>query len=59
MGLSTQIMEFEYKQAYQMIETGVLVWKSKNMKPNQPIFFYFGRNMFEAKWWNYAFYGFS
>ena len=31
-------MDFEYKQAYKMIETGVLVWKSKNMKPYQPIF---------------------
>ena len=39
LGLSTQIMEFEYKQAYKMIETGVLVWKSKNMKPYQPLFF--------------------
>ena len=37
-GLSTQIMEFEYKQAYKLIETAVLVWKSKNMKPYQPIF---------------------
>ena len=38
LGSSTQIMEFEYKQAYKMIETGVLIWKSKNMKPYQPIF---------------------
>ena len=38
-GLSTQIMEFEYKQAYTRIETGVLVWKSKIMKPYQSIFF--------------------
>ena len=39
--VSTQIMEFEYKQAYKMIETGVLVWKSKNKKPYQPFFFTF------------------
>ena len=31
LALSTQIMEFKYKQAYKTIETGVLVWKSKNM----------------------------
>ena len=31
--LFTQIMEFQYKQAYKTIETGVLVWKSKNMNP--------------------------
>ena len=36
--LSTQIMEFEYKQACKMIETGVLVWKSNNMKPYQAFF---------------------
>ena len=35
LGLSRQIMEFKYKQAYKMIETGVLVWKSKNMKSNR------------------------
>ena len=35
LGLSTQIMEFEYKQANKMIETGVLDWKSKIMKPYQ------------------------
>ena len=29
--LSNQIMEFEGKQAYKVFETGVLVWKSKNM----------------------------
>ena len=28
-----KIMEFEYNQAYKMIETRVLFWKSKNMKP--------------------------
>ena len=39
LGLFTQIMAFKYKQAYKMIETGVLVWKSKNMKPYQAIFF--------------------
>ena len=38
MRLCTQIMEFEAKQAYKIFETGVLDWKSKNMKPNQPIF---------------------
>ena len=38
LGLSTQIMEFEYKQAYKMIETGNLVLKSKNMKPYQSVF---------------------
>ena len=38
-GLFTQIMEFKYKQAYKMIETGVLVWKSKNMKSYQASFF--------------------
>ena len=26
LGLSTQIMAFEYKQAYKKAETGVLVW---------------------------------
>ena len=31
LGLFTQIMEFKYKQANKMIETEVLVWKSKNM----------------------------
>ena len=40
LGLSTQIMEFKYKQAYKMIETGVLVWKSKNMK-SYPSYFFF------------------
>ena len=59
LALSTRIMEFEYKQAYKMIETGVLVWKSKNMKPYQPIFFYIGSNKLKAKWWAYVFYGFS
>ena len=39
--LCTQIMEFEAKQAYNFFETVVLVSKSKNMKPNQPLF-YFG-----------------
>ena len=32
-GFSTQIMEFEDRQAHKMSETGVLVWKSKNMEP--------------------------
>ena len=39
LGLSTQFMEFEYKQAYKMIETEVSVWKTKNMKPYQLTFF--------------------
>ena len=39
LGLFTQIMEFKYKQAYKMIETGVLVWKSKYMKSFRSIFF--------------------
>ena len=30
---STQIIEFQDRQAYKMFETVVLVWKSKNMKP--------------------------
>ena len=34
-------MEFKYKQAYKMIETGVLVWKWKNMKSYRSIFFLF------------------
>ena len=38
-GLCTQIMEFEYKQTYKKIETGVLVWKSKSINPYQPILF--------------------
>ena len=59
LSLSTQIMEFQYKQAYKMIETGVLVWKSKKMKPYQPVSFHFGSNMLKAKWWTHAFYGFS
>ena len=50
LGLSTQILEVEYKQAYKMFETGVLVWKSENIKPYQPILFYFGSNMHKAKW---------
>ena len=59
LGLSTQFMEFEYKQAYKMIETDVSVWKTKNMKPYQSTFFYFGSNMFKANWWDHVFYGFS
>ena len=39
LGLFTQIMDFKYKQAYKMIETGVVVWKSKNMKSYRSIFF--------------------
>ena len=31
-----------------MIEAGVLVWKSKNMKPYEP-FFYFGSTESKAK----------
>ena len=38
LGLSTQILEVEYTQAYKMIETGVLVWKSNNNKPYQSLF---------------------
>ena len=41
LGLSTQIMEFKYKQTYKMIETGVLVWKSKNMESYRSIFILF------------------
>ena len=57
LGLSTQIMKFQYKQAYKMIETGFLVWKSKNMKPYQPIFF--GSNMLETKRLTQGISGFS
>ena len=56
LGLSTQIMEFEYKQAYKLIETGVLFWKSKIMKPYQP-FFYIGSIMLKAEWWTHVSYG--
>ena len=42
-------MEFEDKQAYNMFETGVLVWKSKNMESYQPIF-NIGSIMLKAKW---------
>ena len=59
LGLSTQILEVDYKQAYEMIETGVLVRKSKKIKPYQPVFFYFGSNMHKAKWWNHVSYGMS
>ena len=61
LGLSTQILEFEYKQAYKMIEAGVLVCKSKNMKQYQStfVFFYFVSNMPKAKWWSHEFYSFS
>ena len=38
MRLCTQIMEFEARQAYKIFETGVLVGKSKKLKPNQPFF---------------------
>ena len=31
-GLSTEIMEFEDKEAYKVLETVVLVWKSKKME---------------------------
>ena len=47
LGLSTQIMEFKYTQAYKMIETGVLVWKSKNMKSY--------RSVFILLWWQNAY----
>ena len=39
--LCTQIMECEDKQAYKIFETGVLVWKSKNMKKKSTNFFLF------------------
>ena len=39
LGLSTQNMEFKYKQANKKIETGVLVWKPKNKKSYWSIFF--------------------
>ena len=58
LGLSTQIMEIEYNQACKMIETGVLVWKSNNLKPKQP-FFHFGIKMPKAKWWTNVSDGFS
>ena len=32
-------MEFKYKQAYNFIKTGILVWKTKNMKSYRSIFF--------------------
>ena len=51
-------MEFEDKQAYKTFETGVLVWKSLNMKPYQPIF-YFGRIMLKARWRTHVSDGFS
>ena len=38
MRLCTQIMEFVAKQPYKSFETGVLVLKKENKKPNQPIF---------------------
>ena len=37
--LARQIMEFKYKQAYKMIKTGILVWKTKNMKSYRSFFF--------------------
>ena len=57
--LSIQILEVEYKQAYKMNGTRVLVRKSKNIKPYQPILFYFGSNMHKAKWWTLVSYGIS
>ena len=59
LGLFTQIMDFKYKQAYKMIETGVLVWKSKNLKSYQAIFFCFGSKMVKTKWWIHVSYDFS
>ena len=60
LGLSTQIMDFKYKQAYKMIEIGVLVWKSKNMNSYRPFFsFCCDSRMLETKWWNHVSYGFS
>ena len=49
-------MEFEYTQAYKMVGMGVLVWKSKIMKPYQP-FFLFGSYMLKAKWRTHVSYG--
>ena len=37
--LFTQIIEFEGKHANKRFETEVLVWKPKNKKSNQPIFY--------------------
>ena len=56
--LSIQIMEFKYKQAYKMIETGVLFWKSKNMKSYRSLFC-FGGKMLKTKWWIHVSYDFS
>ena len=42
-----------------MIETWVLVWKSKNIKPYQPILFHFASNMHKIKWWTLVSYGIS
>ena len=42
-----------------MIETGVLVWKTKNIKPYQPIFFHFGSIMHKANWRTHVSYGIS
>ena len=39
MGLYRQIMEFKYKQACEMIKTGILVRKTKKMKSYRSIFF--------------------
>ena len=43
-------MEYEDKQEYKMFETGVPVWKSKDMESYQPIFI-IGSIMFKPKWW--------
>ena len=48
LGVSTQIMEFEYKQAYRTVETAVLVGKSKNMQSYQP-FSHSGSNMLRTR----------
>ena len=53
------MFEVEYKQAYKTIETGGLVWKTKNIKPYQPILIYFGSNMHKIIWWTHVFYGIS
>ena len=57
LGLYTQNMEFGDKQAKKMIETGVSIWKSKNMKPYRPIF-NFGSIMLKTNLWAHVSYGF-
>ena len=49
-------MEFEYTQAYEKVGIGVLVWKSKIMKPYQP-FFLFGSYTLKARCQTHVSYG--